>query len=67
VDYYVMPDLAGREINGVRRQLESFGFRVLTPPAAPSVGAIVYQQPPAGSRITRDVNIVLQATGRMLR
>jgi serine/threonine-protein kinase len=67
VDYYVMPDLVGREIGGARRQLEAFGFRVLTPPAAPSVGPIVYQQPAAGSRITRDANIVLQATGRVLR
>jgi serine/threonine-protein kinase len=67
VEYYVMPDLVGREIGGVRRQLESFGFRVLTPPAAPTLGAIVFQQPAAGSRITRDVNIILQATGRVLR
>ena len=67
VEYYVMPDLAGREISGVRHQLETFGFRVLTPPAAPTVGPIVFQQPAAGSRITRDVTIVLQATGRVLR
>lgn len=67
VDYYVMPDLIGREISNARHQLETFGFRVLTPPAAPSVGAIVLQQPAAGSRITRDVQIVLQATGRVLR
>ena len=66
-DFYVMPDLVGREIAGARHQLETFGFRVLTPPAAPSVGAIVFQQPVAGSRITRDVTIVLQATGRVLR
>jgi len=67
VEYYVMPDLIGREIANVRHQLETFGFRVLTPPAAPSVGAIVFQQPVAGSRITREVQIVLQATGRVLR
>lgn len=64
---YVMPDLIGREIGGVRRQLESMGFRVLTPPAAPSVGAIGSQTPPAGSRITRDAQIVIQATGRVIR
>ncbi len=64
---YVMPDLIGREISNARHQLETFGFRVLTPPAAPSVGAIVYQQPVPGSRITRDVQVVLQATGRVLR
>src|SRR6185503_5184861 len=30
VEYYVMPDLIGREISGARHQLETFGFRVLT-------------------------------------
>lgn len=64
---FVMPDLVGREIGGVRRQLESLGFRVFTPPAAPTVGPIVTQEPPAGSRITRDVTIVLGATGRIIR
>jgi serine/threonine-protein kinase len=66
-EFYVMPDLIGREISGARHQLETFGLRVLTPPAAPSVGSIVFQQPVAGSRITRDVTIALQATGRVLR
>ena len=64
---FVMPDVVGREIGGVRRQLEAFGFRVLTPPAAPSVGAVVYQDPPAGSHITRATKVTLQATGRMIR
>ena len=50
---YVMPDVLGREIGGARRQLEALGFRVFTPPAAPSVGTVVCQEPPAGSRITR--------------
>lgn len=66
-EVFVMPDLTGREISGVRRQLEGFGFRVLVPPAAPSVGPIVSQSPPAGSRVTTDVQIVLQATGRLIR
>ena len=64
---YVMPDLLGREIGGARRQLEAFGLRVFTPPAAPSLGTIVYQDPPAGSRITRQTQILLQATGRLIR
>lgn len=64
---FVMPDLLGREIGGVRRQLESMGFRVFTPPAAPSVGAIVSQVPGVGSRITLNTTIVLQATGRIIR
>jgi beta-lactam-binding protein with PASTA domain len=66
-EYFVMPDVVGREIGGVRRQLETFGFRVFTPPAAASIGTIVYQDPAAGSRITRDATITLQATGRMIR
>jgi serine/threonine-protein kinase len=64
---FVMPDLAGREIAGARRQLEALGFRVLVQPGVPSLGAIVSQRPPAGARITRTTEIALQATGRMIR
>jgi beta-lactam-binding protein with PASTA domain len=64
---YMMPDLTGREIGGVRRQLEALGFRVMTPPAAPTVGPILAQSPPPGSQLTRDMQIVLQATGRIIR
>ena len=64
---YVMPDLSGRELNGARRQLEAFGFRVQVPPGAPSVGGIVSQSPPPGARVTRDAPVVLQATGRVIR
>ncbi len=66
-DVFVMPDLTGREISGVRRQLEAMGFRVFVPPAAASVGPIVSQSPPAGSRVTTDTQVVLQATSRVLR
>ncbi|MEO5988461.1 MAG: PASTA domain-containing protein [Candidatus Eisenbacteria bacterium] len=66
-EVFVMPDLTGREIGGVRRQLEALGFRVITPPAAPSVGPILAQSPPAGSRLTREMQVVLQATGRLIR
>ena len=64
---FVMPDVLGREINGARRQLEALGFRVFTPPAAPSVGTILLQDPAPGSRITRSTTILLQATGRIIR
>ena len=64
---FVMPDLLGREIGGARRQLESLGFHVLTPPAAPSVGTILVQEPAPGSRITRASTILLQASGRIIR
>jgi beta-lactam-binding protein with PASTA domain len=64
---YVMPELLGREISAVRRQLEAIGCRVLVPPGAASVGGIVFQNPPPGSRITRDATITLQAMGRLIR
>jgi serine/threonine-protein kinase len=64
---FVMPDLSGRELNRVRRQLEALGFRVDVPPAAASVGAILSQSPAPGSRVTRDTPVTLQATGRVIR
>lgn len=64
---FIMPDLLGRDINGVRRQLESLGFSVVTPPSAPTHGAIVSQEPLAGSRITRGTTILLHAAGRVIR
>jgi serine/threonine-protein kinase len=64
---FVMPDLAGREIGSVRRQLESLGFRVGVPPGTPPIGAIVAQRPAAGSRIRFADPIDLQASGRMIR
>jgi serine/threonine-protein kinase len=66
-EYFVMPDLVGREIGGVRRQLEALGFDVVTPPALPGLGTIVSQDPAAGSRIPRRATILLTATGRMIR
>ena len=64
---FVMPELLGKEIGGVRRQLEAYGFRVFTPPAAPSIGTIVFQDPAPGLRITRQTQILVQATGRLIR
>jgi|KBSSwiStaDraftv2_1062776.scaffolds.fasta_scaffold146646_2 serine/threonine-protein kinase len=63
---FVMPDLMGREISGARRQLESLGFRVGLAGTA-SIGTVTAQRPAAGSRITRATEIVLQATGRVIR
>jgi serine/threonine-protein kinase len=63
---YVMPDVMGREIGSVRRQLESAGMRVLSPHGAGSVGTIIAQNPPPGSRITRASTITLQASGRII-
>jgi serine/threonine-protein kinase len=67
VESFVMPDLLGREISGVRRQLDALGFRLEMPPAAPSLGTILSQDPEPGSRITRGTVIQLQAAGRMIR
>ena len=65
--YFVMPDLLGREITGARQQLEALGFKVSTPPGAPTLGTIVMQVPPPGSRIVRGDAILLQATRRIIR
>lgn len=66
-ELFVMPDLVGREIGGVRRQLEALGFNVVTPPSMPGIGTIVSQDPPAGARIARRATILISATGRMIR
>ena len=66
-EVFVMPDVKGHEIGRTRRQLEAQGFVVLSPPAGPSTGPIVAQDPPPGSRLTRDRSITLQAAGRLIR
>ena len=66
-EVFVMPDLLGREIGHVRKQLEAQGFRVLSPPAGPSMGPIVAQDPAPGARLTREMSITLQAAGRLVR
>jgi beta-lactam-binding protein with PASTA domain len=64
-DSMVMPDLLGREVGAVRRQLEALGFHLRV--QGGTTGTVVAQRPPAGSRITRATEIALQATGRMIR
>ena len=61
-----MPDVVGRELASVRRQLESFGLRVMSPHGAGSVGTIVAQSPAPGSRIARSSTVTLQASGRVI-
>jgi serine/threonine-protein kinase len=63
---FVMPDVMGREIGGVRRQLEAFGFRVITPAGGGSRGTVVSQAPAQGSRTARGATIVLLASGRVI-
>ena len=65
--YHVMPDLLGREITGVMRQLEGLGFQISTPPGSPALGTIVMQVPAPGSRVATGDAILLQATRRIIR
>jgi len=65
--YHVMPDLLGREITGVMRQLEGLGFKISTPPGSPPLGTIVMQVPAPGSRVAPGDAILLQATRRIIR
>jgi serine/threonine-protein kinase len=64
---FVMPELLGREVSGVRRQLEALGFRVERTGARTAVGTIVAQTPAPGSRITRADVIRLITSGRIIR
>lgn len=63
---FVMPDVLGREIGSVRRQLESFGLEVETPHGG-AVGPIIAQDPAPGSRILRTATVKLQTSGRVIR
>jgi len=60
----VMPDMIGRPLAPIVRQLESQGFTVLAPAGD---GPIVSQDPPAGSRLTRETPITLRAGRRVVR
>lgn len=67
LQYYVMPDLLGREITGAMRQLEALGFKITVPPGSPTIGTIVMQLPAPGSRVAEGDAITLQATRRIIR
>ncbi len=60
----VMPDVVGRDLTPVVRQLESQGFTVLAPDRD---GPIVSQDPPAGSRLTHETPITLRSGRRVVR
>ena len=64
VESYVMPEMLGRDLAAMRRQLEAFGFRVLSPEGAGSRGMIIFQDPSPGTRVDRSAVISLQGTGR---
>ena len=61
---YVMPELLGREVRAVRRQLEAIGFRVVTPEGPGSGGIVIFQNPAPGSRVERGSVVTVQGTGR---
>jgi eukaryotic-like serine/threonine-protein kinase len=61
---FVMPELLGRDLLTVRRQLEASGFRVLSPEGTSSRGMIIVQQPAPGSRVDRGTVVTLQGNGR---
>ncbi len=61
---HVMPELFGRDLLAVRRQLESFGFRVVSPEGPGSRGMIIVQQPAPGARMDRGTVVTLQGNGR---
>lgn len=62
---FAMPDLVGREITRVTRQLEGQGFTVIV--ASSAVGPIVSQEPAPGARLTRAETITLRAGSRVIR
>ncbi len=61
---FVMPELLGRDLLAVRRQLEAFGFRVLSPEGASARGMIIVQQPAPGTHVDRSTVVTLQGNGR---
>jgi len=61
---FVMPELLGRDLPAARRQLEAFGFRVLSPEGTGSRGMILVQQPAPGSHVDRGTVVTLQGNGR---
>lgn len=63
-DSVVMPDVIGRELAPVVRQLEAQGFTVLAPNAS---GPIVSQEPAVGTRLTRETPITLRVGRRVVR
>ncbi len=67
VDGWRMPNLVGRDLVVVRRQLEALGFHVTVREGAPAAASIVTQSPEAGVRLTPDEEIVLEGGPRASR
>jgi serine/threonine-protein kinase len=61
---YVMPDLLGRDLGVVRRQLEALGFRVVSPAGPGARGMVLLQDPAPGIRVDRGTVVTLKGNGR---
>ena len=61
---YVMPELLGRDLGAVRRQLEALGFRVVVAGGPGARGMVIFQDPAPGARVDRGTVIRLQGNGR---
>jgi len=61
---YVMPELLGRDLDAVRRQLEALGFRVVSPAGLGARGMVLLQDPAPGTRVDRGTVITLKGNGR---
>jgi serine/threonine-protein kinase len=64
VESYVMPELLGRDLAAVRRQLEALGFRVVSPAGPGARGMVLSQDPAPGTRVDRGTVVTLQGNGR---
>jgi serine/threonine-protein kinase len=64
VESYVMPELLGRDLAAVRRQLEALGFRVESPAGSGARGMVLSQDPAPGTRVDRGTVVTLQGNGR---
>ena len=58
---FVMPNLLGRDLREVISQIETQGFKVAVPGRRRGSGAIIFQNPPPGSLVTRRATILVQA------
>jgi beta-lactam-binding protein with PASTA domain len=65
-DDYLMPDLLGRDVRSVKRDLESHGFVVQVAGDTGRLASIVEQIPLPGTRIRRSQVVVLKVAGTVI-
>jgi serine/threonine-protein kinase len=64
---FVMPDLVGRDVQAVARDLEALGFRVDTVGPGQNLARIGAQEPAPGARVVRGQIIRLTVAGRLIQ